>query len=80
MQVNFIELTEQLKVARQENDFNELHIKQFREKFKQLEEQLNKSSNISIQYDSSSFIDRISITTSSGQYFENLVDKEKLNK
>lgn len=68
MEVKLAELTRQLKVTRQENDFNELHVNQFNQQLKQLEEQLNKQSNISIRQDSSSFIGRISVVTPFGKY------------
>ena len=66
---NLVRLTEELKITREENDFNELHIDQFKEKFKQLEEQVNKPSNISIRHDSSPFIDRIFVAIPSGKCF-----------
>ena len=66
----FVQLTEQLKVARKENDFNELHINQFREKFKLLEEQLNVLSNISVRHQHSPFIDRITVAISSNHTIE----------
>ena len=59
------QLSRELKEARAEYDFNEWHLNQFEEKLKQLEEQLNKPSTISIQRDSSSFIYRIFVTISS---------------
>lgn len=59
------QLSIELKEARTEYDFNEWHLNQFEEKLKQLEEQLNKPLTISIQRDSSPFIDRISVTISS---------------
>ena len=62
-----VRLTEELKITRDENDFNELHINQFKEKLQELEEQLKKPSNISIRHDPSSFIGRISIAIAPGK-------------
>ena len=65
IQVKLVELTEELKITRDKNDFNELRLDQFKRKLKELEEQLNKPSNISIRHDTSSFINRISVVISS---------------
>jgi hypothetical protein len=46
-----------------------------KEKLKQLEEQLNNPSNISIQQDSSSFIKKISVVISSGTYVRGINEK-----
>lgn len=59
------QLTRELREARADYDFNEWHLKQFEEKLKQLEEQLNRPSTIAIQRDSSAFIYRISVAISS---------------
>ena len=60
---------EQLKQIRQDNDFNEIILNQLKQKLKQLEEEFNKSSFISIQQDSSPFINKISVIISSGECF-----------
>ena len=61
------QLTEQLKQTRQENDFNEIHLNRFGQKLNQLEEQLNRPSNVSIEQDSSSFINKIYVVVSAGK-------------
>jgi hypothetical protein len=78
IEVKLIHMTEQLKQIRQENDFNEIHLKEFKEKLRQLEEQLNKPSNISIRQDSSSFIKKIYVLTA-GKSFINIDKKVKFN-
>jgi uncharacterized phage infection (PIP) family protein YhgE len=61
-------LTEQLKETRQENDFNEIHLKQLEERLTQLEGELTKPPNISIREDSSSFVSKISVVINSSKY------------
>ena len=61
------DLTKQLKIIREENDFNEIHLDQFRGKLKQLEDELNKPSTISVREDSSPYISKISVVVSSGE-------------
>jgi chromosome segregation ATPase len=75
IEVKLTKLTEELKEIREENDFNEIDVNQLKEKLKQLEEQLNKPANISIQHDSSSFIKKISVVISTGTYFMNINEK-----
>jgi predicted nucleic acid-binding Zn-ribbon protein len=64
IEIKLSELTEQLKQTRKENDFNEIHLNQLKNKLKELKDELNKPSNISIQQDSSSFINKISVVIS----------------
>jgi len=64
VEVKLNELTNQLRQSRQEDDFNEINLCQFREELNRLTEQLTKPLNISIQEDSSSFISQISIVRS----------------
>jgi hypothetical protein len=61
------ELTKQLEITRKENDFNELHLNQFKQTLRQLEEQLKQPSYISVRQESSSFVGRIHIVFSSGK-------------
>ncbi len=68
IEIKLVELTKQLKTTREENDFNELHLNQLKEKLKQLEEQLNKPSNILIRQESSSFVGKISVAFSSSKF------------
>ena len=60
-------LTEQLKQTREENDVNEIVLNQFKQKLKQLEEELAKPPHISIREESSSFVSKISVIISSGK-------------
>ena len=64
VEVKLNELTNQLRQSRQEDDFNEINLRQFREELNRLTEQLTKPLNISIQEDPSSFISQISIVRS----------------
>jgi DNA repair exonuclease SbcCD ATPase subunit len=75
IEIQLKNFTEQLQKIRQENDFNEIVLSQLKKKLKELEEELNKPSNISIQQDSSSFIKRISVVISSGKYVMNIHEK-----
>ncbi|CAF4854780.1 unnamed protein product, partial [Rotaria sp. Silwood2] len=66
---NIIEIEKELKEfihelerIRQENDFNEIHLNQLRNKLNKLEKKFDESSNISIQRYSTSFIKKISIS------------------
>jgi hypothetical protein len=63
-------LTNQLREIRRENDFNEIEIKNFKQKIEQLTEELHKPSNVSIQEDiDASLISKISVIVSSSKYF-----------
>jgi hypothetical protein len=65
IEVNLTKLTDQLRQARQENDFNEIDLREFRQKLTKLSEELEKPKNISIQQNSSSLVDKICVVTSS---------------
>jgi hypothetical protein len=65
-ELNLTKLTDQLRKIRQENDFNEIDLNQFKEKLKQLEEELHQSSNVSIKQISTPLINKISVVISSG--------------
>jgi DNA repair exonuclease SbcCD ATPase subunit len=66
IEVQLTKLTEELKQIREEDDFNEIHLNQLKQKLKELEEQFNNPSNISIQQEQSSlFINKISVIVSS---------------
>jgi hypothetical protein len=68
-------LTEELKQIRQEDDFNEMHLNQFQRKFKELEEQFRKPTNISLREENpTGFINKISvlITSTFGKFFANI--------
>jgi hypothetical protein len=64
-EINLVKLTDQLRQARQENDFNEIDLHEFRQKLTQLVEELDKPKNISIQQNSSSLVDKICVVISS---------------
>jgi chromosome segregation ATPase len=49
IEIRLTKLIEELNEIRKENDFNEIHLNQFKQKLKKLEEELKKPSNISIQ-------------------------------
>ena len=55
IEVKLSKLTEQLKQTREENDFNEIILDQFKQKLKQLEEELRKPPSVSIHLKLSSF-------------------------
>jgi hypothetical protein len=65
IEVNLAKLTDQLKQARQENDFNEIDFREFRQKLMKLSEELKKPKNISIQQMSSSLVNKICVVVSS---------------
>ena len=52
---------------RQENEFNEIDLSQFKTKLAKLVEELDQPINASIQQDSSSFINKISVIVSAGK-------------
>jgi hypothetical protein len=67
IEMNLSKLTDEIREIRQEDDFNEINLKQFDLKLKQLQQQLDRPSDISLQQDSSSFISRIRVLVSSGK-------------
>ena len=67
IEIKLVKLTEQLKQTRNENDVNEIVLNQFKQKLKQLEEELAKPPHISIREESSSFISKISVIIASGK-------------
>jgi hypothetical protein len=64
-EMNLVRLTDQMRQTRQENDFNEIDLHEFRQKLTQLVEELDKPKNISIQQNSSSLVDKICVVISS---------------
>ena len=79
IEINLTKLTDQLRKTRQENDFNEIDIKHLQQKLTLLSEQLNNPSNLSIQQDSTSFINKISVVVSSGKCLNYIsVDESQL--
>jgi len=69
IEINLTKLTDQLRQIRQENDFNEIDLKYLQQKLTELEKELDQPLNISIQQDSTSLINKISIVVSSGKCF-----------
>ena len=67
IEVNLVKLTDQLRQTRKENDFNEIDLRELKQKLTQLTEGLDKPSNISIQHSSTSFIYKIAVVVSSGK-------------
>ena len=61
-------LAKELKENRQENEFNEIDLNQFKQKLNKLKVKLGNLSNISIEERSSSFIDNITIVDSKCVY------------
>ncbi len=68
IEIKLNQLTEQLKQFRKENDFNEIHLNQSKEKLTQIEQLLVKPPSVSIPQDPSSFINKISVVIFSGKY------------
>ncbi|CAF1180427.1 unnamed protein product [Adineta steineri] len=64
IEMKFKGLTEQIKQIREENEFNEIDLIYLRNQLRKISQELNNSSNMSIQQDSLSFIDDISIILS----------------
>jgi chromosome segregation ATPase len=68
IEVKLVELTEQLKQTRKENDFNEIHLEDLKKKLTKLKEELDNPPNVSIQEESSSFIKKISVVIFAGKF------------
>ncbi|CAF1028245.1 unnamed protein product [Adineta steineri] len=71
VEMKFKDLREQIRQIHQENEFNEINLNYFRNQLMDITKELNNSTNLSIQQDSQSFINEISIISSK---------KSKLNK
>lgn len=67
IEIKFKELTEQINDVRLENAFNEVVLNQLKEKFKELEDEFNIPSVVSIKEDPSSFVSKISVVLHSGK-------------
>jgi len=59
--------TDQIRLNRKENDFNEINLRRFQEKLTKLSKELDQPSNVSIQQDSASLVNTISVVVSSGK-------------
>jgi len=67
IEINLAKLTDQLKYTRQENNFNEIDLNQYKDKLKQLTIELNRLHNVSIQQNSTSLVNKISVVVSYGK-------------
>jgi seryl-tRNA synthetase len=67
-ETNLVELTDQLKEIRQENDFNEIDLSQLKQRLAQLAEEFDKPPNMSIQQGSGSLINKISVIVFSRKF------------
>jgi chromosome segregation ATPase len=67
VEMNLSKLTDQMREIHQENDFNEIDLKNLKQKLTKLEKQLDQIPNVSIREDSETFIKKISIVISSGK-------------
>ncbi|CAF0766971.1 unnamed protein product [Adineta steineri] len=65
----FDDLSEQIKQIHKENEFNEINLNYLKNQLIEITEELNNSSNISIQQNSQSFINEISIISSKRSKF-----------
>lgn len=66
IEINLAKLTDEIKNMRQENDFNDINLNKCNQKLKQLQEELDKPLDISIQKGSKSLINEICVVPSSG--------------
>lgn len=77
IETNLRKLTDQVREARQDNEFNEIDISQWKEYLVQLKQQLDKPSNLSVQQNSEPFINKISVVViSSHSIHQNLKWKQ----
>ncbi|CAF3997340.1 unnamed protein product, partial [Adineta steineri] len=60
IEMKFNDLSEQIKQIHQENEFNEINLNCLTTELREITEELNNSSNVSIQQDLQSFINQIS--------------------
>ena len=67
LEINLAKLTDRIRKTRQENDVNEIDLNAFREKLTQLSKELDQTPNISIQQDSATLINNISVVISKGK-------------
>jgi hypothetical protein len=68
IEINLNKLTDDIRQIRNGNDFNEIDLQQLKQKLTKLIEEFDKPLNISIQRNSSQFINKISVVVSSGKY------------
>jgi hypothetical protein len=65
LEIKLNELTNQIRDSRHENDFNEINLRQFQEELDLLTAELTKPMTISIQEDTTSLINKVSVHVSS---------------
>jgi hypothetical protein len=78
IEINLAHFTDQLRQIRRENDFNEIELNEFKHRLKQLQRELDRPPNISIQQDTTSFINKISVVVSTGKCI--LLQENDLNR
>ncbi|CAF3234536.1 unnamed protein product [Rotaria sp. Silwood2] len=61
IEINLAELTDKLTKTRQENDFNEIDLNEFKSTLAQLAKELDKPPNVSIKKENIALINRISV-------------------
>ena len=67
MENKLIKLTEEIKQIRNDDDFNEIDLKQLQAKLRKLQNKLDQPQNIKIQEESAPFISKILVVISSGK-------------
>ena len=69
LELKLSKLTEELRQKRQENDFNEISLRNFHEELNQLTKELAESLTISIGEESTSFLSKLYVDTSGKERF-----------
>jgi hypothetical protein len=68
IEINLTKLTDEMREIRKENDFNEIDLNQLKNKLAQLQKELEKPANFSVQHESTSLINKIRIVASSRKF------------
>jgi hypothetical protein len=68
IEINLTKLSDEMREIRTENDFNEIDLNQMKNKLTQLAKELDQSANVSVQQESASLINKISIVVSSCKF------------
>ncbi|CAF1084861.1 unnamed protein product [Adineta steineri] len=76
IEIHLKKFSEQIREIRQENNFDETDLNQFKEKFKQIQRQLQQPPNVSLKHDMTPLIYKISVVRSSGK----IVSSKNINK
>ena len=70
-------LTEELKRIRKDDEFNEIDLNQIQKKLRSIGNELNQPRNIKIQEETTSFISKLSVVTTSGKWINSILsDRE----